>query len=590
MLKRVVSAFLFPAFFLYPTFAEAATAIDVPPAARSMAQAVREEAKTLIAHKKYLAETEKYLAETEKTIAELETQFDPARQRYAEVQAEQQKIRLDKDQIAQRKEAALKRFESALADVNRLQGILDGLEQSVLYAESGVYNAERVWERSPRPENRNAFENAQDNLQRVTNNRDSVAVAFERAEIRMADAQEELDRYTAMESDLTDNQYNVDDAKTVLENLETDYKYLVEQRDLVKKSLLDARAPVNLKDRKWKYVMADIELYNWKDNDGNKGHQFYMPLSYGWVDGAFSYGIRTGFISSNNKSRPNGSVSTMDDTTLAFGYTKQYKKFDVLYTLSMNLPTGKETLYGSDPIMSDDLVRHARFGEGFGVTPGIIVSWKPNEKDTWSVGTSYSFNRKYRYDSSIPDGWINPANGWDSFLRYQHAGEKNQFIFETLLTSYSGTRDNGVDYTQGNQLEPHFIYNRVLSDSQDLMFYYWYVHEGAPDSPDPTVASGTGRKGHFLGTMWSKQINAKNTFHITADYMKRTGQSYDSLTNLYSSDREKFSYGIGYDYAFSESSKISLNIERFNMKDHDGGTVNSKYHGYNVFLRYFIYW
>ena len=59
-------------------------------------------------------------------------------------------------------------------------------------------------------------------------------------------------------------------------------------------------------DRKSSSFGTESKYYSWRDDKGNKGHQFYQPFYYNIVAGPWEYGLATGFISSDNRSNDNG--------------------------------------------------------------------------------------------------------------------------------------------------------------------------------------------------------------------------------------------------------------------------------------------
>ncbi|MDR2006671.1 MAG: hypothetical protein LBP78_05445 [Acidaminococcales bacterium] len=583
MFKKILPAALLSALPALSA-AYAATAIDVPIAARDTAEAIREEAKSLLETETANRELRKSIEEMDRQISDLEARLPEARANLAALDSDISAVSLSQEEIERELADAQRRFDEALAETEAWQVSLNAAEERVSEARSSAEALREISRRSRRPEDDYKAFKAAERLQAAEENRDALAIDYAHAEIRMAEAQADLDKYTALHNKLTDAGHLYEDAQIILADLERDIDHLRSGRAEAIASLEEARRPAQINDRHWQYVMADMEYYSWKDSRQNRGRQLYLPVQYGYVDGAFSYGISGGYIISNSN-LPHGKVSTLDDVGLSFAYEKKYKKFDAVYTLAVNTPTGKRTLYGSNAVMPDDLVRKPRFGEGWNFTPGVLLSWRVKPEDTWSLGLNYSINGRYRYDSSQPDGYINPANGLGLLVRYKHAGAIDQFVGELYFTGYTHARDNGLRYRSGNQIEPHLTYNRVLDGKNDLMFYYWYSRNGAPSSHDPNFLPGRAANAHFFGAMWSRKINAKSTFHITADYMKRLGVPYDPLMTTLP-DHNKFAYGVKYDWRLTADSKISLHLQRFKLRDSGG----NRYRGNNVYVFYNIYW
>ncbi|MDR3348386.1 MAG: hypothetical protein LBO03_02065 [Acidaminococcales bacterium] len=564
----------------------AATAIDAPIAARDTAEAIREEAKSLLATEKYDHELRNSIKEMDRQIRDLKGRLPAARANLDAASGTMSSVSLGREEIERELADAQRRFDEARAETDAWQASLVEAEERVSDARSHLESMRDFGRRSRRPEDDYKVSKAEERMQAAEENRDAIAMEHAHAEIRMAEAQADLEKYADMRDKLNDAGPLYEDARIVLADLERDIELLENERAAAAARLDEARRPAKIGDRRWQYAMADMEYYSWKDSRQHKGRQLYLPVQYGYVDGALSYGVSGGYISSDSN-LPNGKVSTLDDVTLSFAYEKIYKNFEAVYTLAVNTPTGKRTLYGSNAVMPEDLVRKPRFGEGWNFTPGVLLSWRVKPEDTWSLGLNYSINGRYRYDSSIPGGYTHPANGLGVMGRYKHAGATDQFVGELYFTGYTHAKDNGVKYRSGSQIEPHLLYNRVLDGKNDLMFYYWFSRSGAPSSRDPGFVPGRASNAHFFGTMWSRKLNAKSTLHITADYMKRTGIPYDPLTN-YSAlpDHNKFTYGVKYDYRLNSDSKISLHLQRFNLRDSGG----NKYRGNNVYVFYSVYW
>jgi hypothetical protein len=565
----------------------AATAIDVPIAARDTAEAIREEARIRREAENAVSELRNSIEEMDRQIADLESRLPQARANLEASERDVASISLGREEIERELADAEKRLEEARAETEAWAVSLSAAEEQAAEAEADQNRLRETARRSRRPEDDYKAFRATERLQAIEQNRDALAIEHAHSDIRMGEAQEDVDKYAAMLNKLNDAAPLYEDAQIVLSDLERDLEHLRNERATAIASLTEGQRPASIGERKWQYVMADMEYYSWKDSRGNKGRQLYLPVQYGYVDGAFSYGIGGGYVTSNSN-LPDGKVSALNDVTLSFAYEKQYKKFDAVYTLAANLPTGKRTLYGSNAVMPDDLVRKARFGEGWSLTPGVLLTWRVKPEDTWSLGLNYSINGRYRYDSSVPDGYIRPASGLGLLARYRHAGAADQFVAELLLTGHSNTRDNGVRYRSGNQIEPHLTYNRVLDDKNDLMFYYWFSRDGSPSSHDPGFLPGASTNAHFFGTMWSRKLSEKSSLHLTADYMKRTGAPYDPLSfgPLTLPGHNKFTYGIKYDYRISPDRKISLHLERFELRDVSG----NRYRGNNVYVFYNMYW
>ena len=116
------------------------------------------------------------------------------------------------------------------------------------------------------------------------------------------------------------------DKEAQLEVLKHDLEY-------VQNLLKEYERGYDIADRKSSSFGTESKYYSWRDDKGNKGHQFYQPFYYNIVDGPWEYGLATGFISSDNRSNDNGKVNCLTDTTLNVAFTKKAKKNDVMFFL-----------------------------------------------------------------------------------------------------------------------------------------------------------------------------------------------------------------------------------------------------------------
>ncbi len=414
-----------------------------------------------------------------------------------------------------------------------------------------------------------------------------AAIAVEMAEARLAAAEEKVESSAGVREEandakaaVIDAQLELADAKAALNLAETD---LVES----KAALIEAKKQLEPVKRS-RFFAAASQYYSWRDNHGRSGYQFYQPYDFSYANNSMEYGLSTAYIISENKPAADGRVATWTDTTLSIAHNNLNKKYLVRCSLAINLPTGKSKLNGTNAIMSEDLVRMSRFGEGWNYTPGVSISRKIGEEDTWTIENYYSFRGSYTYDGSITNGQINPGNEWTKTLRWQHAGQKYQLAGELTHTSFGTTKENSIDYREGDQFDVKMTYNRKLAQDQNLMLYYWHSTAKPYASSDPAAAGIEGTSTlytKYFGAVWSKARTEKQTFRVMTDIMYSSGSSYDPLTNLIINGRTKYSGGFGYDIDFTPERRLSLDIEKYYMKDESPG---NSYHGYNYYLRYYV--
>ncbi|MDF2563613.1 MAG: hypothetical protein K0Q53_8 [Massilibacillus sp.] len=424
-----------------------------------------------------------------------------------------------------------------------------------------------------------------------------AAAAVEAAEKRLEETEGELGFAADARLDADEAEKSAQEAKKDLMGAKSDVEKLrislaESEKELTVAQAVLIEAQVALENAKKdlrpitnsRTTQTEAKYYSWKDSQGYSGHQFYQPYDFNVVDKNTEYGLSTGYVVSNNNLNSNGKISTLTDTTVNIAKTNPKEKYSVRYSLDINLPTGKSKLNGSGQIMSDDLVEKTRFGEGWDYTPGISVSHKIGEEDTWTFDTTYSFRGSYEYDSTKLGAKIDPGSEWSKSLNWLHAGQKWQLFGELSHTNYGRSEENGIQYREGNQFDAKLFYNFVLDAKQDLMVYYWYSTGRSTTYPMQSLYDAEGDLNRrYFGAEWAKKLSTTRTFHVMANVMNSTGSTYDPIAALYVSDRTKYSGGIGYDVALSPNQTVSFEIEKFYMKDH---SPDNSYHGCNLYLRY----
>ena len=417
--------------------------------------------------------------------------------------------------------------------------------------------------------------------------------AWKISEEKTAIAEEAFENYENTKSEILDYQLMGKDYSTYAIDARN---YAIQaQNDLDKLLIMQMNPPGSY------FMSAGTRYYSWHGADGRKGHQFAQPLYFGHWTNKFSWGLFTYHVSSHNQSGgEKGHVNTFTDTVLFLSKRQELsKKFSIDYTLSINIPTGKSALNWPQRYarMNEDIFEVEQFGKGWQFTPGIAVNWKPFPRDTWTFATSYLYSKSYNPTSDIANDDIKPGAEWGKYIRYQHAGTKWQFVGELLSTAYGRSRiSSGDSYTTESSWEYRLTLNHRLTKTQDLMFYYWPERQNRNDIP----FSSSNSMVHFFGTMWSSKLDAKRTIRASLDIMYTDGARYDRIHNFYDAlnnpqymgvdvdGREKYTFGIGYDYAINSKSSFSIDLQYFRMKD-GASTLNNPsrtYKGWNLFFLY----
>jgi hypothetical protein len=348
------------------------------------------------------------------------------------------------------------------------------------------------------------------------------------------------------------------------------------------------------------FFSTSTNYYHWSGDSNNRGWQITQPLYFGYWQKDFSYGLYTKYIISQNRSvGASGRVNTLSDATLFLTRRNETPKFNIDYSLSVNIPTGKSALSWSEryAMMNEDLVEVSQFGKGWQFAPGIALSRKIGKEDIWTIGTSYTFSQSYDPTSDIANDTVSPGGEWRKFLRWQHAGQDWQFVGELINTATGQTKiANGERYDTGAQWDYKLTYNRKMNDNQNIMFYYWRENQDI----NPILQSDTSSAlAHYWGTMWSKKLDEQHVFRVSLDVMQTDGSRYAGIYNDYDGvnpryttvdvdGRTKYTVGLGYDIKINAKSNLSLDLQTFRMKDgkSTAGQPATTYSGFNVLAKY----
>lgn len=345
---------------------------------------------------------------------------------------------------------------------------------------------------------------------------------------------------------------------------------------------------VTVKKRHSSRVSLDSHYYSWTDNRGNSGSQLYFPFSYSVVHNAWEYGIDGGVAFSNNKQDANRGINTLTDTTIGAAYTQPLKHGDALiYGLSLNLPTGTDALHGNGPVMSDELVEKERFGEGFNIVPEIWWHHKVTNRSTLILGTYYTFAGSYNLDNTHSDSRLNPGNSWVKTVQWKYLSPKVQYLAELSHTSYGNSSSTTDHYRSGDRLAPNFTVNYLPDDKQFFTVYWWNSHE-KPLADTNLKNPGETQIGSNFGLQWAKLAGSRGRVRLYWDHLRDRGENYDPLTNLTTDQRQKNTYGVGYDLYFGKEKQtvLSFSLETFRMADYGGQDGDNRYHGCNFYVHF----
>jgi hypothetical protein len=335
---------------------------------------------------------------------------------------------------------------------------------------------------------------------------------------------------------------------------------------------------------------VNIEGYSsfWSDNFGNNGSQIVTPLTVTYAKDDFNVGIRTAFINSNFNGvllldgqkigTRKGSVSTQSDTSLSLAYNLKQSDFPIRFNLDFNLPTGKATLSGDqkNAIMDGSLVQQTRFGEGFNIAPGVSISHALSPKDIVGLGFSYILKGQFDPNGDVVNDEIKPGNEAVATLQYSHI-EPNWTVSGGLnYTGYGTTQRGGRDYYRsGDRLDANVSGLISFSNTQRLRLnsrYFTQAENSVANFLTGDLAKESANSNGsaiFLGADWSIATDPqqRSNFHILADYLSVQANSYDRINDLFNAGRDKFSIGLGYDYAFNRNTRAAVQAKYYQVLD-----------------------
>jgi len=346
--------------------------------------------------------------------------------------------------------------------------------------------------------------------------------------------------------------------------------------------------------------------YNWSDELGNKGSQYIAPITFTYQKGNFDLGIRTAYIHSAFNGvllldgvkigDRKGSVSTLSDTSVSFAYTLRQSRFPIRFNLDVNVPTGKATLFGDqkNAIMDGALVQQTRFGEGWNVAPGISISHAISSKDVLGVGVSHIMRGRFDPNGDVVNDVINPGNETVATLQYQHSDRDWLLIGGLIYTHYGTTKRDGQDYYKsGDRLDANATLVVSPFRGHRVQLSGRYFTQARNDVVDfftgdlvKESANSNGRS-LYLSLDWgiATDRQQRGTFHLLADWLHVNGNSYDRINDLFNAGRNKFSVGLGYDYALSNNVNAGIQAKYFHLVDKATPTIQQdvRSNGINLF-------
>jgi hypothetical protein len=344
-------------------------------------------------------------------------------------------------------------------------------------------------------------------------------------------------------------------------------------------------------------VVVEHNYFDWKNDQGGSGRQSITPLTFVYRHEGFDFGLRRAYIDSVNTSQGReGKVSTWSDTAISVAYTFKELSWPVRINVDYNLPNGKASLAGAEKnaIMDGSLVQQTRFGEGENIAVGIGVTHAFSQQDIFGVGLGFLKRGQFNPNADIANTQLDPGDDTIATLQWQH-NEQNWMVIGGLIYTQSGvTKRGGVDYyKKGARTDVNLTGIYAISNTQRLQANLRY----STQRPDHYLNSlgllqqesaNSNGNSTYLNLDWSKTWEEKHTLHVSADYLVISANSYDHLNDLYNAGRNKVGVGVGYDYALTPKSKVSIVAKTYEMKDKATPATlrDTKYTGSNFYVNF----
>ncbi|HEV8539359.1 MAG TPA: hypothetical protein VGR15_10630 [Bacteroidota bacterium] len=289
-------------------------------------------------------------------------------------------------------------------------------------------------------------------------------------------------------------------------------------------------------------------------------------------------------------------ASVVGDVTHLSGYTDTQvgvsyhgEEPDIVYTLGVNLPTGKKELtqqeFETSILLSNSVfgLQVPNFGQGLNITPGIVYAVPLNEEVVLGFGASYQYKGSYRtlanYDDYDPGDEVVLTGGVD--LRLEEATTLSTDI---VVTTY-GTDKLGADevLAPSTKVAANALFNKGLG-ADELSFFAQFVLKGSSK--------------FAVGNLMVDEVDRiePNRFDLRGRYTARLGDQLQAGffidLRLYQSTEVSFAgknvIGLGLEPVFAISNSLSLpcSVKYQTGELADGTTLSSILGGIGVRIKF----
>lgn len=341
----------------------------------------------------------------------------------------------------------------------------------------------------------------------------------------------------------------------------------------------------------WAGFSMGMEYYHWKGE--HSGHQLFLPLTYAQesrIRGRkVDLGISTGYLRSDT-GLSHGTAAGMTDTQLSVMVHNDHPVNSMRYLFNFNLPTGQHQFY-QHAVVPEGLAYFTDFGAGFEFALGVEAVHHYNEEDSLTGRLQYTFRSGYTYAKEIGGRKVSPGDSFRQELQYQHAGPEVQYAARMIHSSNSSAAQDSIvqdefgvwhpgdtlHYTDGDEWELRFFYNRALPQRNELSLYTIQNRSGKTKG----IASQTAYA-QYYGIGWMHHFDEKREGHLWLHY-KDASSSYDPLRlDLNSTGYHRYAVAAGYSWQASPSETLSLDIERYTRRNKGANS----YQGWGITVMY----
>nr|VFK62841.1 MAG: hypothetical protein BECKUNK1418G_GA0071005_102732 [Candidatus Kentron sp. UNK]VFK70617.1 MAG: hypothetical protein BECKUNK1418H_GA0071006_10344 [Candidatus Kentron sp. UNK] len=328
-------------------------------------------------------------------------------------------------------------------------------------------------------------------------------------------------------------------------------------------------------------TVGEAKYYSWRSRNNNaSGNQIVIPITWSTTSISDNYSLevsmRTAYIRSENRTpSQTGVVSGLGDTVLSlFGSYAMSPKVVPFVVTSFNLPTGKETLSGSqkNALMDIDLVEQVRHGEGLNMNIGGRVTYNFNETTSTTISASRNFRGGY-----IPDGDLNlkyePGTQTTVFGQVDYHTDRVSGLFGLKYSEERTSRFGGSDFFQPGDVYEGYASLSVAINERDLLSgFLSFAKFSKNESFDPfqqafveEKAVGAGNVTSFRGT-WQRAYRW-GRFGLNGSLLRRDENDFDAVNDQFIPARLKLTIGPEAVVTLPGGLSAILNAGYFRLKE-----------------------